>query len=438
MASPFKNILLIGATGSIGSHVFKALSDSPHFTVTLLQRASSKATLPSHLRVITIADSYPTDELTQAFKGQDVIVNCMTSLSVSDQFRMIDAAIAAGVKRYVPSEYGLNNMRPDAQALNRVFHDKGKVQEYLRAKAADGAIEWMSVSCGMWVKWSMEHEFLGMHVREKRFVFWDDGEGLFSCTTEENTAVGLVRALEMRESTKNTNVYLSDFAISQRQLLEAIERIQGAKYETEYLSSYDLIKEKQEAVRNGDNLATFDLIETGFVTGRFGGHLEKEGELFNSQLGLPKKTVDEVVEAALRYINHVLGSKIWCQKPLTINLSLQQSLYQQSTHKLYHLNHHSQPNNLDKMITTLITVLLSLLVLPTFTLALPAPTATLANDNHPRGWPTVGACPPGQNLIVNAWPPVCMAPSGRPTRSGAVAAAVETGLGATFDANVEV
>ncbi|KAH8202424.1 hypothetical protein TruAng_003409 [Truncatella angustata] len=301
--SVFKNILLIGATGSIGSYVLEALKNEPTFTLTLLQRTSSKAKLPAYIRVISITDSYPTEELIAAFKDQDVVVNCMTTLSVSDQFRMIDAAIAAGVKRYVPTEYGLNNLRPDAQALNVVFHDKGKVQEHLRTKAAESAIEWMSISCGMWLKWSMAHSFLGMHVQEKKFVFWDDGEGLFSCTTEENTAAGLVQALKKAEETKNTNIYLSDFAISQKHLLEAIERIQGVKYATETVDSHLLIEQKQKAVRDGDDSANFDLIETGFVTGRFGGHLEKEGEILNEKLGLPRKTLDEVVKAALESLS---------------------------------------------------------------------------------------------------------------------------------------
>ncbi|KAF3020165.1 hypothetical protein E8E14_009809 [Neopestalotiopsis sp. 37M] len=297
--SAFKNILLIGATGSIGSIVLEALAKDGSFTLTLLQRASSTAKLPEKHKIISIADSYPTEELIQAFKGQDVILNCMTSLSVMDQFRMIDAAISAGVRRYVPSEYGLNNMRPEAQELNAVFGAKGKVQEYLRARAAEGVIEWMAISCGMWIKWSMAHDFLGMHVAERRFVFWDDGEGLFSCTTEENTAAGLIEALKRPEETKNTNVYLSDFAISQKQLLEAIERIQGVKYATETIDSYALINEKQREVEGGSDLATFALIETGFVTGRYGGHLEEEGKVMNEQLRLPKKTLDEVVRGAL-------------------------------------------------------------------------------------------------------------------------------------------
>jgi nucleoside-diphosphate-sugar epimerase len=297
--SSFKNVLLIGATGSIGSVVLEALAKDASFTLTLLQRASSKAQLPEQHKIISIADSYPTEELIHAFKGQDVVLNCMTSLSVMDQFRMIDAAISAGVRRYVPSEYGLNNMRSEAQALNDVFRAKGKVQEYLRERAAEGVIEWMAISCGMWIKWSMAHDFLGMHVAERKFVFWDNGERLFSCTTEENTAAGLIEALKRPEETKNTNVYLSDFAISQKQLLEAIERIQGVKYATETIDSYALISEKQREVKGGSDLATFALIETGFVTGRYGGHLEEEGKVMNEQLRLPKKTLDEVVRGAL-------------------------------------------------------------------------------------------------------------------------------------------
>ncbi|KAI0403536.1 NmrA-like family protein [Xylaria palmicola] len=296
----FKNILLIGATGSIGRYVLEAIVKDASFNLTILQRQSSKSRIPGHLKTVTITDSYPTEELITVFKGQDVVINCMTTFSVKDQFRMVDAAIVAGVRRYLPSEYGLNNMRPDAQALSSVFAEKGQVQAYLRAKADEGKIEWMSISCGMWIKWSMNHDFLGMHVKERRFVFLDDGEGYFSCTTEENTAAGLVQALKVPEETKNTNVYLSDFAITQKQLLDAIERAQGAKYAVESVDTAKLIPEKQEAARKGDVFAAIELVSVGFVTGRYGGHLEKEGVIMNEKLGLPKHTLDEVVVGALK------------------------------------------------------------------------------------------------------------------------------------------
>ncbi|KAI1371745.1 hypothetical protein F4677DRAFT_285036 [Hypoxylon crocopeplum] len=167
----FQSILIIGASGSIGKVLINELQKEPGFTVTILQRATSKFQPPANVKLITIQDSYPTDSLVTAFKGQDAIINCMTTLSVAEQFRMVDAARAAGVRRYVPSEYGLKNARLDAQAPNTVFYDKGKVQEYLQAKAAEGSIEWMSIACGMWLKWGMAHDFVGMHIQEKRFVF---------------------------------------------------------------------------------------------------------------------------------------------------------------------------------------------------------------------------------------------------------------------------
>ncbi|KAI0112321.1 hypothetical protein F4776DRAFT_667332 [Hypoxylon sp. NC0597] len=107
----------------------------------------------------------------------------------------------------------------------------------------------------------MANDFVGMHVRERKFTFWDDGYGYFSCTTEENTAAGLVKALTKPEETTNKYLFLSDFAVTQKQLLTTIERVQGVK---------------------------------------FGGHLEREpGEIMNKKLGLPKRTLGQVVTNGL-------------------------------------------------------------------------------------------------------------------------------------------
>lgn len=82
-------------------------------------------------------------------------MNAITSTQVEEQFRFIDAAIEAGIKRYVPSEYGLNNLRPEARALNAVFDGKGKVQEYLKSKESTG-LTWHAIGCGMWIDWSVQ------------------------------------------------------------------------------------------------------------------------------------------------------------------------------------------------------------------------------------------------------------------------------------------
>ena len=182
----------------------------------------------------------------------------------------MDAALAANVRRYIPSEYGLNNTRPDAQALNTVLRDKGAVQAYLRER--QDRIEWMSVSCGMWLKWSVAHNFLGMRVAERRMELWNGGEGRFSVTTEENTALAVVRGLvEIREEMRNRNVLVNEFVTTQRELLGEIERQMGERFAVERVDGRERIAELQAAAARGDTTAVYGLVEAGLGRGGMAG-----------------------------------------------------------------------------------------------------------------------------------------------------------------------
>jgi hypothetical protein len=96
--------------------------------------------------------------LTEAFKGQDAVITALNTQPVSQgdlAHRMIDAAAAAGVRRFVPSEFGANNLDPRARKLVPVFDAKGHTLEYLQKKAKEsgGALTWTSFSVGPWLDW---------------------------------------------------------------------------------------------------------------------------------------------------------------------------------------------------------------------------------------------------------------------------------------------
>lgn len=141
----------------MGSVLLTSLLSEPQFNVSVLARESSKSlnSLPEGVKkVYKIHDGYPLEEIVNAFKGQDAVVNAITSTQVEEQFKFIDAAIEAGIQRYVASEYGLNNARPEARSLNSVFDGKGRVQDYLRSKEPSG-LTWHAIGCGMWIDWSV-------------------------------------------------------------------------------------------------------------------------------------------------------------------------------------------------------------------------------------------------------------------------------------------
>lgn len=144
-----QNVVLVGAGGNIGQFILDGLTKAG-FNLTILSRKSSKSEFPGH-KVVTVGDDYPHAELVAAFKGQDAVVSTMTitpngKIDASGQFSIIDAAIEAGVRRYVPSEYGADHRNERAVELSDLIAEKHKVVEYLKAKG--DKIEFTSVFTG--------------------------------------------------------------------------------------------------------------------------------------------------------------------------------------------------------------------------------------------------------------------------------------------------
>ncbi|KAL6238473.1 hypothetical protein BDW75DRAFT_201413 [Aspergillus navahoensis] len=302
----YKNIILIGATGSLGSVLLKSLLSEPTFQVTVLARESSRArsSISPAATVITIADSYPQEDLVKAFQGQDAVVNAITSFSVAEQLRFIDAAVTAGVKRYIPSEYGLDNNHPAARELSPVFRDKGRVQDYLRLKE-DTGLTWTAIACGMWIGWSLVNNFLGLNYATRTITLTDDGQGRFSTTTLANTALALNRILLSPDKTANQIVFLSDFATTQVELVEAIERLTGETWRRESVNTAEAIPALTEAWNKGDPGAGYGLINIGFTKGTYSGYFEPLHQLRNRELGLPERDLEGVIREALAEVGHM-------------------------------------------------------------------------------------------------------------------------------------
>ena len=58
-------------------------------------------------------------------------------LAQAEQYKLIDAAVEAGVRRFIPSDWGMDNGDPKNQQLCPVFRGKGEVEQYLRSKESE-------------------------------------------------------------------------------------------------------------------------------------------------------------------------------------------------------------------------------------------------------------------------------------------------------------
>jgi hypothetical protein len=154
MPSPqLHKILVVGAGGTnIGHHIATALSRDSSFELSILSRAGSKSTYPPNAKIITISANPTHEDYVRALRGQDAVVSGLGFEGKPTERALIDAAVEAGVKRFLPSEYGVDNTNPAASGLSPVFRRKADIIEYLKSKEGSG-LSWTAVPTGMWLDW---------------------------------------------------------------------------------------------------------------------------------------------------------------------------------------------------------------------------------------------------------------------------------------------
>lgn len=95
-----------------------------------------------------------------AFKDQDAIVNMAPITEVATHKTIIDAAIKAGVKRIILSEFGTNV--PELQTtepLAQVYKGKVEIRKYMESKEGQG-LTWTGLVVGAFFDWSVLHRAL--------------------------------------------------------------------------------------------------------------------------------------------------------------------------------------------------------------------------------------------------------------------------------------
>ncbi len=288
----FKSVCLIGASGNLGTLILKHLLASPqNFTVKVLSRDSSTAKFPHGVTVTRVPDDYPVSAVTEAFQDVDVVIAALSMTSMSSQWSIIDACLAAKVKRYFPTEFGLDELPDWLLQLREMFKIKHDVRDFLISKESIG-LEWTSICCNAFFEMGVASGFFQLHWKEKKALLLDGGEPKWVATTLDTTAIAVVKAIEKPEVSKNRILLVEDFQTSQKEILDAVQnKVSG--WEVESVESGPWLKEGQEAVRGGDNSALPKLTFGSFAQGN---KYEGRPEYGNDVLGVEKKSFSDAMD----------------------------------------------------------------------------------------------------------------------------------------------
>lgn len=118
--------------------------------MTVLSRGHKQDEFPSGVAVKTVDYDDP-ESLKAALTGQDAVVSVLASAAVGpQQQKLADAAYAVGVKRFIPSEFGLNTRKLQGLSVGKILTGKTKLVDDLQSKAeANPQFSWTGVSTGL-------------------------------------------------------------------------------------------------------------------------------------------------------------------------------------------------------------------------------------------------------------------------------------------------
>jgi putative NADH-flavin reductase len=231
----YKKVAIAGATGNLGPSIVNELVNQG-FEVTVLSSSGNTSSLPSAVKVIKV-DYSSQDSLISSLRGQEAFISAIPKHE--EQPALIDAAIAAGVQRFIPSEFGSNTIGNDKVRALPVFAGKLKTQEYLRAK--QDQISHTFLINGLFLDWGLSIGWLA-NLKGKTDIN-DNGDSVHSFTLLADIARAVAGILKHPEETKNRGIYVQSAALSQNQILKIAQKVKPEfKAETEQVDLAEVEK----------------------------------------------------------------------------------------------------------------------------------------------------------------------------------------------------
>ncbi|EXJ95143.1 hypothetical protein A1O1_00262 [Capronia coronata CBS 617.96] len=287
-----------GASGSLGLPVLKNLLAAGYPVTVLTRKGSSSASKLPQDPNLTIREVDYSDvaSLTEALQGITVVVSTLGTESVETQKPLIDAAVAAGVTRFIPSEFGSDTLNPKAKQL--AFY-KGKVDTvaYLQAKAeqSGSGFSYTQIINGPFFDWGLQVGFM-LNLAKHSAVVFNGGDVPFSTTTLDTIGKAVVGVIRHLDETANRPVYVQDALVTQNKLIQYAKDKDGVEWSITHKDTEDAKREGLAELAKGPDanmwVAISGLLASALYNEEYGCNFT--GRLDNELLGIKGYSDDEV------------------------------------------------------------------------------------------------------------------------------------------------
>jgi len=293
-----KKVIIAGSSGELGRPLLEALLREPRiFEVTVLLRNNSTSSTPDGVHVVRL-DYTDKPALIAAVRGHDVVLSVLGRAAQIENLEvtLLEAAVAAGVPRFIPSGFGGDVLHPTAVELQGVFAYKSGLLKLLKEKYRD-QITYTDIITGVFLDWGLYTGFVGFDLAKKSAVIYDEGKHRFSGATLKTITEGVRGVLLHPAETRNRSVKIVDATTTQLEELALLEKYTATKWTITHKATAQMKKEGHEAWERGDFNTAEPLIILPFVYGGEGACTFEEND--NELLGVIPISLEHIVKTVV-------------------------------------------------------------------------------------------------------------------------------------------
>ena len=237
------SILVLGA-GELGlpmlRHLAKHVARVPGSTLSVLLRPTTIASRdPDKQRDLAairalgvqsvpgdLADD-PAEALASTFKSFHTVVGCTGFVGgAGTQRKLARAVLAAGVRRYVPWQFGVDYDVIGRGSAQNLFDEQLDVRDLLRGQ---GATTWIIVSTGMFTSFLFEGSFGVVDLAQNTVHALGSWDNAVTVTTPEDIGALTAAVLFAEPAIRNQVVYTAGDTLTYGQLADTVDAVLDTK-----------------------------------------------------------------------------------------------------------------------------------------------------------------------------------------------------------------
>ncbi len=235
-----KNILIAGATGHLGPFLVKELIDQGKNVYALIRPESMSN--PEKINPLKAQGAHLVEgdindqaSLDKACQNMDVVISALGGGQLMQQTNLLDAALKAGVKRFIPSEFGVDP-HVSGPGVCDLFDAKTAIQNMIKQSGIDYT---MIYTNGFMEFWGSGLGQLGNNPSGGEVQIFGDGNVKASMVSLPDIA-RFTAAIIDDPGMANKEVRITANEMTQEELIQTWENLSGAAIKRNPVAAGDL------------------------------------------------------------------------------------------------------------------------------------------------------------------------------------------------------